>query len=73
MGSEKLRPENRTVAPASTAEIEFALVLARMIDSVKNDPEHLRAAIYELARQRKMGREIPMWEKEARFGEARGV
>lgn len=29
--------------------------------------------IYELARQRKKGREIPMWEKEARFGEARGV
>jgi ornithine cyclodeaminase/alanine dehydrogenase-like protein (mu-crystallin family) len=29
--------------------------------------------IYELARARKIGREIPMWEKEARFGEARGV
>ena len=29
--------------------------------------------IYELARQRKIGREIPMWEKAARFGEARGV
>jgi alanine dehydrogenase len=29
--------------------------------------------VYELARQRKIGREIPMWEKEARFGEARGV
>ena len=29
--------------------------------------------IYELARQRKIGREIPMWEKEARLGEARGV
>lgn len=29
--------------------------------------------IFELARQRKKGREIPMWEKEARFGEARGV
>jgi ornithine cyclodeaminase/alanine dehydrogenase-like protein (mu-crystallin family) len=29
--------------------------------------------IYELARQRKMGRKIPMWEREARFGEARGV
>jgi alanine dehydrogenase len=28
---------------------------------------------YELARQRKIGREIPMWEKDARFGEARGV
>lgn len=29
--------------------------------------------IYELARERKIGREIPMWQKEARFGEARGV
>ncbi|MGH9745944.1 MAG: ornithine cyclodeaminase family protein [Candidatus Acidiferrales bacterium] len=29
--------------------------------------------IYELARARKVGTEIPMWEKEARFGEARGV
>ncbi len=29
--------------------------------------------IYELARQRKIGREIPMWENDARFGEARGV
>jgi alanine dehydrogenase len=29
--------------------------------------------IYELARERKIGREIPMWEKDARFGEARGV
>ena len=29
--------------------------------------------IYELARKRGIGREVPMWEKEARFGEARGV
>ncbi len=29
--------------------------------------------IYELARQRKIGREIPMWQKDARFGEARGA
>jgi len=29
--------------------------------------------IYELARQRKIGKEISMWEKDARFGEARGV
>jgi alanine dehydrogenase len=27
--------------------------------------------IYELARKRKVGKEIPMWDKEARFGEAR--
>lgn len=29
--------------------------------------------IYEIARERGVGKEIPMWEKEARFGEARGV
>jgi alanine dehydrogenase len=29
--------------------------------------------IYELARERGVGREIPMWTKEARFGEGRGV
>jgi alanine dehydrogenase len=29
--------------------------------------------IYELARQRKVGKEIPMWQKHARFGEARSV
>ena len=29
--------------------------------------------VYELARARGIGRQIPMWEKEARFGEPRGV
>ncbi|QDM24523.1 hypothetical protein FIU28_16755 [Tardiphaga sp. vice154] len=33
-------------------EVEFALVLARTIDAVRNDPEQLRGAIYELARQK---------------------
>lgn len=33
-------------------EVEFALVLARTIDAVKADPEQLRSAIYELARQK---------------------
>jgi hypothetical protein len=38
---------------ATTAnEVEFALVLARMIDSVRHDPEQLRGAIYELARHK---------------------
>ena len=49
MGS--LRAEQNTISTSST-EVEFALVLSRIIDSVKNDPEHLRAAVYELARQR---------------------
>jgi len=29
--------------------------------------------IYELARERKIGREVPMWQREPRFGEARRV
>ena len=29
--------------------------------------------IYELARERGMGRQVPLWEKEARVGDARGV
>lgn len=29
--------------------------------------------VYELARERGIGREVPLWEKEARLGEARGV
>jgi hypothetical protein len=33
-------------------EVEFALVLARTIESVRDDPEQLRFAIYELARQK---------------------
>jgi hypothetical protein len=49
MGSEILRPE-QDAASTSSVEVEFALVLSRMIDSVRNDPEHLRATIYELAR-----------------------
>lgn len=52
MASEILRPENEELPPASTPEVEFALVLSRMIDSVKNDPEHLRRTVYELARHK---------------------
>lgn len=48
MDPEILRPDSQDVAP--TQAVEFALVLSRMIDSVGNDPEHLRATIYELAR-----------------------
>jgi hypothetical protein len=51
MGSEILRPESKDAAQTST-EVEFALVLSRMIDSVKNDPEHLRSTVYELARHK---------------------
>jgi hypothetical protein len=33
-------------------EVEFALVLARTIDGLTKDPEQLRAAVYELAREK---------------------
>jgi hypothetical protein len=49
---EPLRPQARKAAPASVPEVEFALVINRMIDSIKSDPEHLRATIYELARHK---------------------
>jgi hypothetical protein len=51
MGSEILGLEQGAAATSST-EVEFALVLSRMIDSVKSDPEHLRATVYELARHK---------------------
>lgn len=35
--------------PAST-EVQFALVIARMIDTIKNSPEDMRQAVYDLAR-----------------------
>ncbi|WLB06843.1 hypothetical protein QIH87_32740 [Bradyrhizobium elkanii] len=41
----------RDIAPAHP-EVEFALVLARTIDSVSSDPQQLRSAVYELARQK---------------------
>jgi hypothetical protein len=49
MGSEIQQPERKGNASQS-AEVEFALVLSRMIDSLESDPEHLRATVYELAR-----------------------
>jgi hypothetical protein len=36
--------------PATSLEVDFSLVLARTINSIKNDPSQLRNAIYELAR-----------------------
>jgi len=44
--------QSRNTASTSTPEIEFALVISRILDSVKTDPEHLRATVYELARHK---------------------
>jgi hypothetical protein len=45
-------PQDGARASTTGNEVEFALVLARMIDSVKHDPVQLREAIYELARHK---------------------
>ena len=42
--SDEDRPES------SSLEVEFALVIARMIDSVRNRPEDIRQIVYDLAR-----------------------
>jgi hypothetical protein len=52
-----MRPEftstdqERQVSPHAQ-EIEYALILQRMIDTVQNDPEQMRLTIYEFARAR---------------------
>ena len=51
-GREIAVPKSRKIEPTSVPEVEFALVINRMIESVKNDPEHLRATVYELARHK---------------------
>ena len=47
-------PDRKAVQDLATVhpEVEFALVLARTIKSIKTDPEQLRGAVYELARQK---------------------
>jgi hypothetical protein len=52
MSREILQSESEDTAPALNQEVEFALVLSRLIDSISEDPEHLRATIYELARHK---------------------
>jgi len=50
MAPEILQPDSGDNVPSPTQEVEFALMLSRVIDSVKNNPEYLRATVYELAR-----------------------
>ena len=52
MSSEIIQPQDQDAPGGSSHEVDFALVLSRMIDSVNTDPEHLRATVYELARQK---------------------
>lgn len=50
MNSGDLVPGSQDRSEPADAEVQFALVIARMIDTVKTNPEDMRQAIYDLAR-----------------------
>jgi hypothetical protein len=50
MASEDLIPSNRDRSELASNEVQFALVIARMIDLVNSSPEDMRQAVYDLAR-----------------------
>ena len=52
MTSGDLIPSDPDRPEQASLEVEFALVIARMIDSLQNNPEDMRQAIYELARHK---------------------
>jgi len=52
MAPEIVRPDGGDAAQDPSREVEFALMLSRVIDSVEKNPEFLRATVYELARHK---------------------
>lgn len=52
MAREIVQSEGGDKAPDPSREVEFALMLSRVIDTVEKNPEFLRATVYELARHK---------------------
>jgi hypothetical protein len=50
MTSGNLIPSDHDQSEPASPEVQFALVIARMIDSVKNSPADVRQIVYDLAR-----------------------
>jgi hypothetical protein len=50
MTSGDLIPSDHDQPEPASSEIQFALVIARLIDSVKNSPADMRQIVYDLAR-----------------------
>lgn len=50
MSSRDLQSSNEDQSEPASNEVQFALVIARMIETVKNHPEHMRQVVYDLAR-----------------------
>src|SRR5712671_589961 len=68
MASDILRTRNREYLTTNSPEVDFALVISRVIDTVKENPAELRNTIYEVARvklQREAWKQNPpmdIWE-----------
>jgi len=61
-----VRPrESNAGAAAASTEVDFALVLSRMIDAVQADPQQLRSTVYALARH-KLDEQVASEEPEER-------
>jgi hypothetical protein len=52
MSSQELREREEEDANQASNEVQFALVIARIIETVKADPELMRQAVYDLARHK---------------------
>ena len=50
MSSQDLIPGEQEQPDPASNEVQFALVIARMIETVQNSPEHMRQTVYDLAR-----------------------
>src|SRR5690349_19486566 len=50
MTSKLPQPSSSNHRPANSLEVDFGIVLARMLENLKSDPSELRNAAYELAR-----------------------
>ncbi|OAF15432.1 hypothetical protein AYJ54_39310 [Bradyrhizobium centrolobii] len=48
MSSSELVPSDHDRVEAVSNEVQFALVIARMIGTVAHSPEHLRPAVFDL-------------------------
>jgi hypothetical protein len=58
MASGDLIPSDHDRLEPPSLEVEFALVLARMMDTLKSNPQDMRQALYELARY-KLREQLP--------------
>lgn len=52
MSPGELRPSDQSPSGSASTEVQFALVIARILETVKGDPEYMRQVVYDLARHK---------------------